>query len=106
MRPMGRPRQRHKDLPRGLYKDAAGRFTIKAFTDRDRARLGGKSTVSVGKDPAIARTRWAEVYGFRDHEPPAAGTLAELFERFEEDELPRLIPRKNGDLPIQHRPNR
>ena len=76
MRPMGRPRQRHKDLPRGLYKDAVGRFTLKAFTERDRARLGGKWTVSVGKDPERARQRWAEVYGFRDHDPPAAGTVA------------------------------
>jgi hypothetical protein len=41
MRPMGRPRQRHKDLPRGLYKDAAGRFYLKAFTEDDRRGWAG-----------------------------------------------------------------
>lgn len=94
MRPMGRPRSKHKDLPRGLYKDAAGRFTLKAFTERDRARLGGKATVSVGRDPKVARQRWAEAFGFRDHEPPAAGTVAALIERFLEEDLIRIIKKK------------
>jgi integrase len=100
MRRMGRPRQRHKDLPRGLYKDAAGRFTLKAFTEDDRARLGGKWTVSVGRDATAARIRWAEAFGFRDHEPPAHGTLAELFDRFVTEDLVRTIPpKKRGDPP-------
>lgn len=93
MRPMGRPRTRYKDLPRGLYKDAAGRFYLKAFDEDGRRRLGGKSSLPLGRDPGAARRRWAEVYGFRDHEPPAAGTLAELVDRFLEDDLPRANPR-------------
>ncbi|MBL0142610.1 MAG: hypothetical protein IPP91_11055 [Betaproteobacteria bacterium] len=88
---MGRPRSRNKDLPRGLYKDAAGRFYLKAFDEEGRRRLGGKSSVACGRDAEAARKRWAEIFGFRDHEPPAAGTIAELLERFEEDELPRVV---------------
>lgn len=94
MQPMGRPRQRHKDLPRGLYKDAAGRFYLKAFDEEGRRRLGGKSSLAVGKDPAAARVKWAEIFGFRDHEPAAHGTLAEILERFLEEDLVRIIRRK------------
>lgn len=91
MRPMGRPRTKNKDLPRGLYKDAAGRFYLKAFTDRDKARLGGKACRAVGTDPTAARLAWAEAFGFRDHDPPAHGTLAALMERFEDEDLPRIL---------------
>lgn len=96
MRPMGRPRKRHKDLPRGLYKDAVGRFSLKAFTPEDIARLDGKTSMALGRDPTKARTKWAEVFGFRDHEPAEAGTLGEIFDRFIEDDLPRIIKGKKG----------
>lgn len=101
MRPMGRPRQRDKDLPIGLYRDPeTRRITLKVFTDEHRARLGGKSSMSFGKDLVKARTKWAEVYGFRELEPAEHGTLAEIFQRFIEDDLPRVIPgKKKGDPP-------
>jgi integrase len=91
---MGRPRRSHKDLPRGLYKDPEGRFYLKAFTAEDIARLGGKSSVAVGRDPGVARQRWAEVYGFRDHADAAQGTIAELIKLFLAEDLPRMLKRK------------
>lgn len=96
MQPMGRPRQRHKDLPRGLYKDAAGRFYLKAFTEEDLARLGGKSSEALGRDPKKARTRWAEVFAFRDEDPPAVDTVAYLFSRFLTEDLVRVLKGKKG----------
>jgi hypothetical protein len=100
MRRMGRPRQRHKDLPRGLYKDAAGRFTSRPSPRTIARAWAGKWTVSVGRDATAARIRWAEAFGFRDHEPPAHGTLAELFDRFVTEDLVRTIPaKKRGDPP-------
>lgn len=99
MRPMGRPRQRHKDLPRGLYKDGAGRFYLKAFDEEGRRRLGGKSSLPLGRDASAARVKWAEIFGFRDHEPPARGTLAEILERFEDEDLPRVIKVKGEPRP-------
>lgn len=100
MRPMGRPRQRHKDLPRGLYKDAGGRFYLKAFDEAGRQRLGGKSSMPLGRDATVARTKWAELFGFRDHEaPPSAGTVGAIIERFLEEDLPRVIKVKGKPRP-------
>jgi hypothetical protein len=96
MRPMGRPRQSNKDLPVGMYRDAAGRITIKVFTPEHRARMGGKATMSFGRDLVAARLKWAEAFGFRDHEPPADGTLAQLFERFLEEDLVSMVPGPDG----------
>jgi integrase len=94
---MGRPRQRHKDLPRGLYKDAAGRFYLKAFNEVARRRLGGKSSMPLGKDATEARRKWAAVLGFMDHEPPTGGTISALIERFVDEELPRKIKVKGEE---------
>lgn len=99
MKQMGRPRTRNRDLPRGLYKDAAGRFYLKAFNVATKARLGGKTSRALGKDPTKARTEWAAIFGFIDHEVPHHGTLAELIKRFLKEDLEWIIPGKKGKGP-------
>lgn len=91
MRPMGRPRQRNKDLPPGLYKDAAsGRYYLKAFNAESRERLGGKTSRALGAvTPTKARTEWAAVFACRDEETDDQGTFAEIIRRFLKEELPR-----------------
>ena len=97
---MGRPRQRHKDLPVGLHRDGAGRITLKVFTEEHRVRNKGLWTRSFKRDLVAARIAWAEVYGFRElNSAAAAGTLAELMDRFEREDLIRMIPGKTGKPP-------
>jgi hypothetical protein len=97
---MGRPRKSNKDLPTGLYRDGKGRLTLKVFKPEHVARLGGKTSMSFGRDLVAARTKWAEVYGFRELEADDDGTLNELFRRFLEEDLVRVIPgKKKGDPP-------
>lgn len=92
MRSMGRPRQKNKDLPLGLYRDAGGRHYLKAYDDDTRARLGGKASMPAGgRDVIKARTIWAEVFGFRLSEPAEHGSLTELFDRFETEDLVRVF---------------
>lgn len=95
---MGRPRQKNKDLPVGLYRDAKGRITLKVFTEEHRRKLGGKSSMSFRRDIVAARVKWAEVYGFRELEPAARGTVSELIDHFLTNELSRVV-QKRGDAP-------
>jgi hypothetical protein len=91
---MGRPRKTNKDLPTGLYRDGKGRLTLKVFNEEHIRRLGGKTSMSFGRDLVAARTKWAEVYGFRELEAEDGGTLNELFRRFLEEDLVRVVPGK------------
>jgi hypothetical protein len=55
--------------------------------------------LAVGRDESAARKRWAEVFGFRDEDAPAAGTIGALIERFLEEELKRKVPSKGEMRP-------
>jgi hypothetical protein len=92
---MGRLRRKRLDLPPGM-RCIRGRYYFQPTSARERARLlaeGQRASVPLGSDLVEARRRWAELVGIRKGEAAAAGTLAELLDRYEDD----ILPRKNRD---------
>ena len=91
---MGRPRTRNKDLPLGLRMLPSGKVNFQPTTAADHARLleqTGKASKTF-QDKATARLWWAEFMGYREREIETSGTVAELLDRFIDDELPRVMP--------------
>ena len=95
---MGRPRRKDLYCPPGVRKIGNNYYwqpTSKEERERRKA-AGLKVSESLGPDLYEARKRWAELNGLRKETPPAAaGTVAELLDRYEDDELEAV--KSNGE---------
>jgi hypothetical protein len=90
---MGRPRERHKDLPPGV-RVINGRYYWKPTSAAERAARkakGLKATVPLGADPMEMRRAWVRLNP--SNSLPAEGTVAYLIERYRDEELDRVDPR-------------
>ena len=89
---VGRGREKEKDLPLGIYR-VKGRYYVRPVNAEMRgvfaARSPGKKSAALGADKAEARKRWVKLF-VTDLTPSAAGTVAELIERYEREVLPNL----------------
>lgn len=92
---VGRPREKIKDLPLGVYP-VSGRFYVRPVNEEMRRvfalKFPGKKCAPLGADKAAARKLWVELFVL-DHESTAqTGTCAEIIARYQEDVLPGLHP--------------
>lgn len=96
--PMGRTRRTRLDLPAGV-RLIDGRYYYRATTRRERDERRAKGlpeTIPLGADPEQMRRTWSKLHKSRwdlDRADAAAGTLAELLDRFEADSLPAIDAR-------------
>lgn len=96
--PMGRPRRTRLDLPAGV-RLIDGRYYYRATTRRERDERNAKGlpeTIPLGADAEQMRRTWSKLHKSRwdlDRADAAAGTLAELLDRFEKDSLPAVDAR-------------
>lgn len=91
---MGRPREKGKDLPLGVYP-VKGRFYERPVNEEMRRMFAvafpGKRCAPLGDDKAEARKLWVKLFVTDvPADNAAAGTVAELLERYERDILPAL----------------
>ena len=94
MLPMGRPREKGKDLPLGVYP-VKGRFYVRPVNEEMRrifaVAFPGKRCAPLGSDKSDARKKWVKIFATDvPAETASAGTVAELLERYERDILPTL----------------
>lgn len=81
---MGRPRTQRKDLPPGLYLDKWGTYVYRPTRGADRAQI------VIGKVERNAAIRaWVKLTE-RKHDDAEAGTVAELIDRYQRDEMGHL----------------
>ena len=98
---MGRPREKGKDLPLGVYSHK-GRFYVRPVNEEMRrifaVAFPGKKSAPLGADKAEARKLWVKLF-LTDipTEIASAGTVAELVERYERDVLPNLKGNTKAD---------
>ena len=98
---VGRPRTKNKDLPLGVYlvKD---RYYVRPVSKEMRrvfaaAYPGKKKCAPLGADKAEARKLWVKLF-VTDRPPESAqgGTVSELIERYEREQLPQLTGTTKG----------
>ena len=88
---MGRPRERHKDLPPGV-RLKNGRYYWQPTSAAERAAKrarGEKNEIPLGADPVEMRKRWARLNPLGEE---VEGTVAALIARYLEEELERIDP--------------
>lgn len=89
---VGRHRKTDLDLPPGV-RPIGGRFYWQPTSKRERDERKAKGLpASVPLGPVMdetARKRWAQLAGYRDDIQATVGTVAELLDLFERDELER-----------------
>ena len=97
---VGRPREKSKDLPLGVYL-VKGRYYVRPVNKEMRrifsVAFPGKQCAPLGADKAEARKRWVKL--FVTDLPPEdakAGTVAEIIERYEREILPTLTGTTKG----------
>ena len=89
MLPMGRPREKGKDLPLGVYP-VKGRFYVRPVNEEMRrifaVAFPGIRCAPLGADKAEARKLWVKLF-VTDVPPEDAktGTVAEIIERYERE---------------------
>jgi len=98
---VGRPREKAKDLPLGVYA-VKGRYYVRPVNAEMRRIFAvahpGKQCAPLGADKAEARKHWVKL--FTTNLPPedtGAGTVAEIIERYERDIIPTLHPKTGAD---------
>lgn len=90
---VGRPRQKRKDLPPGLYQDRWGTYVY-------RPTRGDRTQVVIGKvEREAAIKAWVRLTE-RKHDDAPAGTVAELIDRYMRDEMGHLA--KATRQPYEH----
>lgn len=97
---VGRPREKSKDLPLGVYP-VKGRFYVRPVNQEMRRIFAvaypGKSCAPLGADKAEARKQWVKLFVTDvPKEDAVAGTVAELIERYEREILPNLTGTTKG----------
>jgi integrase len=101
MLPMGRPREKGKDLPLGVYP-VKGRFYVRPVNEEMRrifaVAFPGIRCAPLGADKAEARKLWVKLF-ITDVPPQDAktGTVAEIIERYEREIIPTLHSRTGAD---------
>ena len=105
---VGRRRQRDFDLPPGVRRIGGSLYwrptSAQERAERKAKGLGEAEPLGPTWDEA-ARKRWATLAGYRDDIPAIAGTVAELLDLFERDELergrkPRTISEYKASLKV------
>jgi integrase len=93
---VGRPRSQNKDLPLGV-RLVAGRYYVRPVNEAMRQVFArafpGRATAPLGADKAEMRQRWVALFCAPAGPVPTGGTVSEILERFERDELGRLDPK-------------
>lgn len=98
---VGRPREKAKDLPLGVYS-IKGRYYVRPVNEEMRRVFGsafpGRKCAPLGADKNEARKRWVELFVTDcPSESAQAGTIAELVERYERDIIATLHERTGED---------
>jgi integrase len=101
MLPMGRPREKGKDLPLGVYP-VKSRYYVRPVNQEMRrifaVAFPGRRCAPLGSDKSAARKLWVKL--FVTHVPPEdaqTGTVAEIIERYEREIIPTLHTRTGAD---------
>lgn len=91
----------YQDMPLGV-RPVNGRYYVRPVNESMRRVFArafpGKKSAPLGTDKAEMRKRWVELFCAPDNAPPAAGTVAEILDRFDTDELPRINPKTGRPL--------
>lgn len=91
----------NKNLPAGV-RPIGGRYYYEPTTqkERDQRRAAGlPATIPLGSDAETMRRKWAELMGYaKPREDAKAGTCTEIFDRYEDEVIPRR--RRNGKFKL------
>lgn len=97
---LGRPREKIKDLPLGVYP-VKGRYYVRPVNAEMRRvfahRFPGKGSAPLGADKAEARKAWAKIFVQEVAEDAQSGTVAQIIERYRIDVLPYLHPKTKSE---------
>jgi integrase len=92
---VGRPREKIKDLPLGVYP-VKGRFYVRPVNEEMRRvfalKFPGRKCAPLGPDKAEARKLWVKLFVTDRDETAQSGFCSEIIERYETDILPGLHP--------------
>jgi integrase len=101
---LGRPREKIKDLPLGVYPVKSGkavRYYARPVNAEMRrifaAKFPGKGSAPLGADKAEARKEWVKLFILEPEQPAQTGTVAEIIARYERDILPGLHPKTKAE---------
>ncbi len=102
---VGRPRERVKDLPLGVYPVKSGKDKVRYYVRPVNAemrrvfavRYPGKTCAPLGADKYEARKLWTAIFIADPEADAQLGTVAVIVERYRRDVLPYLHPKTKAE---------